>query len=80
MDVMQAMNVPKGLFAYVTELYRNCRLFFSMFGQELFVCILKAGVIQGCPLSGTLFTIVIDIFLELMSQEIQLKGRGEIAA
>eukprot|EP00973_Karenia_brevis_P067936 9450803-Karenia_brevis.AAC.1 len=75
MDVLQAMNVPEGLLAYICELYRKCELYFSLFGQDLFVCILRSGVIQGCPLSGTLFTIVIDIFLEFMSQEIHMKGR-----
>eukprot|EP00973_Karenia_brevis_P007352 994720-Karenia_brevis.AAC.1 len=80
MDVLHAMDVPEGLFAYIHELYRKCQLFFSLFGQDLFVCILRSGVIQGCPLSGTLFTIVIDIFLEFMYQEIYEKGRGEIAA
>eukprot|EP00973_Karenia_brevis_P077001 10692653-Karenia_brevis.AAC.1 len=74
------MNVPKGLLAYLLELYRKCDLYFSLFGQDLFVCILRSGVIQGCPLSGTLFAVVIDIFLEFMSQDIFEKGRGEIAA
>eukprot|EP00973_Karenia_brevis_P075279 10458843-Karenia_brevis.AAC.1 len=80
MDVLTAMNVPVGLHAYITELYRKCDLFFSLFGYDVYVCILRAGVIQGCPLSGTLFTVVIDIFLEFMYQTIHLKGRGEIAA
>eukprot|EP00973_Karenia_brevis_P008164 1105679-Karenia_brevis.AAC.1 len=80
MDVLSAMKVPMGLHAYISELYRKCDLYFSLFGQDIYVCILRAGVIQGCPLSGTLFSFVIDIFLEFMYQEIYMKGRGEIAA
>eukprot|EP00973_Karenia_brevis_P029017 4002871-Karenia_brevis.AAC.1 len=56
-EVLNAMQVPIGLMQLLVGIYNAARIHFCAFGKSEYVCKATSGVIQGCPLSGTLFVL-----------------------
>ena len=48
---------------FVASLYLNVRAFITIGGKLSFACEVTAGVLQGCPLSDTLFVVAMSPFL-----------------
>ena len=68
---------PGGL-SYVLELlagiyFLNVALI-SEEGAAVFFCWIRAGVLQGCPLSGLIFVLVMDPFLSAIQVLIDRMG------
>ena len=61
--VLTFLNIPSGLLALVRNLYNSNKAFFGSDSGWIFVFYILSGVLQGCPLSGSLFVIVIDPLL-----------------
>eukprot|EP00973_Karenia_brevis_P021819 2999795-Karenia_brevis.AAC.1 len=55
--VLRAMQVPVGLMQLITSIYNAARIYFCALGKCEFVCKVTSGVIQGCPLSGSVFVL-----------------------
>eukprot|EP00973_Karenia_brevis_P032189 4437897-Karenia_brevis.AAC.1 len=45
-------------------------------GELQFMVVVKAGILQGCPLSGTLFAIAADPFFVMFKQRIVHPQKG----
>ena len=72
---LDAANAPDWLINYIRGLYsRNDTYHINSFGK-IFLYSIWAGVLQGCPLSATLFVFAINPFL--VHFEIALRGRYE---
>eukprot|EP00973_Karenia_brevis_P011266 1524520-Karenia_brevis.AAC.1 len=55
--VLVAMQVPTGLMQLIRSIYSAAKIYFCAFGKCEYVCKATSGVIQSCPLSGTLFVL-----------------------
>ena len=58
--VLQHSSVPRGFFNAIKTLYSGTKGFCNIGGISQFVFMVLSGVLQGCPLSGTLLVIAMD--------------------
>eukprot|EP00973_Karenia_brevis_P029731 4102780-Karenia_brevis.AAC.1 len=58
--VLQAINLPMGCTAMISKLYNNARHFLRFAGCSKYAFTPLCGTKQGCPMSGTLFAIILD--------------------
>ena len=63
--LLQWLRVPSGLLRLLKSFYSEA-VGLGSSGRELFLIL--AGVLQGCPLSGSLFTLAVDGFLRAMQR------------
>jgi hypothetical protein len=61
------IGFPDGLKRFFLALYTNNKCYGRFGGQTMFLYLIRAGIIQGCPASGTLFVICVDAFLRMMA-------------
>ena len=61
-------------------LYNGNRSFCNINGVSKFIFNILSGVLQGCPLSGTLFVIVMDPIMFLFTKYICSPGFGQVRA
>ena len=64
--VLEAIGLPRGLTNYFKSLYADNNCYGCFDGKLLFLYVIKSGIIQGCPASGTIFVLVLDPFLRLL--------------
>ena len=80
MAVLRCIRIPSGILEAIRLLYSdNVAFNCSGNGTTKLFCIL-AGVLQGCPLSGSLFVVVLDPLLELFKLHIEDAGIGRVRA
>ena len=72
--------MPRGIVNAITLLYRNNKGYGSAKGVIKFLFLISCGVLQGCPLSGSLFVICIDPLLTLFKRFVMVPGKGEVRA
>ena len=72
--VLEICEAPLAFRFIVEGLYFIAFGYMNMLGHLVFFVWFKSGVMQGCPLSGTLFQISFDAFLWEMTAEIDDKG------
>ena len=72
--VLAAIGVPQGFLEFVTSLYRINRAVRAWDGTVLFHFL--AGILQGCPLSGLLFTLVANPFFLHICSLIDAASKG----
>ena len=60
-------GLPIGLLNLITGLYDDCEAYSTTTGTHVLLFKIRSGVLQGCPLSGTLFVIVINPLLRAMA-------------
>ena len=69
--VLAAAGLPEGMLTAIRTLYMNCDVI-SGFGPTLIVYFtITAGVLQGCPLSSSLFVLAMNPFFVLASRGIE---------
>ena len=51
---------------FLRALYSNNRCFASFDGEQFFLYLIESGILQGCPLSGSLFVIAADPLLRML--------------
>ena len=66
---LRAIGFPRGLLNYFKALYAANKCFTRLKGKTVYLYLLASGIIQGCPLSGTVFVIVVDTFLNLLGYQ-----------
>ena len=64
--ILLAFNLPIGLYNFFVGLYSNNRCFGIINGDYFFLFNILAGIIQGCPASGSVFVLSVDGFLRLL--------------
>eukprot|EP00973_Karenia_brevis_P084365 11708828-Karenia_brevis.AAC.1 len=78
--VLHFYSVPSGLQSFITCLFLEVLAFSPASGQNAFLFVVQSGVIQGDPLAGLLFALVLDPCLHLFHQVFELPGHGHIRA
>ena len=64
----------------IEKTYENNKGYCSTDGVANFIFLILCGVLQGCPLSGTLFVMVMDPIMHLFQIYIEDPGHGRIRA
>ena len=60
--MLKAKGFPEGFICIVKQLYRHCCSFGSSGDVCQFLWFITCGVLQGCPLSGLIFSVMMDPF------------------
>eukprot|EP00973_Karenia_brevis_P089527 12398192-Karenia_brevis.AAC.1 len=68
--VLHALGAPPGLCNFVAALYHECTAYIKHQGQVEFLCSVRSGVLQGCPLAALLFVIAAEPFALLFKMQI----------
>ena len=63
-------NFPDSYIDFVKAIYHLNSTDLCVDGSPTFFCWVLSGVLQGCPLSGTLFAIAIDPILRLLERQL----------
>ena len=71
--VLQAMGVPKFIINAIKKLYDNNWAQVSFGNSEVVEFQMLQGIRQGCPLSGTLWAILFDPVIRLLSKQVEYK-------
>ena len=61
--MLDVCGIPRAYVNVIRSVYLDCRTFVYAAGGKSLLCTFLSGVLQGCPLSGSLFSIAIDPFL-----------------
>jgi len=78
--VLVAIKVPTGLLNVFDGLYHTNTAFWNIDGQTRFLFHILSGVLQGCPLSGSLFVIAIDPLLFQFRRQVMDPLLGQVRA
>ena len=62
-----AAGLPDGLIAFFRALYKGNQVFINLNGEVLWLYEIFAGVLQGCPASGSLLVIALDPCLNALN-------------
>ena len=72
--------VPESYISVIEMLYHMNSTYVRCNGALRYMCSISAGVLQGCPLSGSLFAIAIDPILARMARVLERGKRGILRA
>ena len=61
--VRSAMGIPSAAIAFIKALYADARHIIRFKGKRVDAFTIENGILQGCPMSGALFAIVLDPFI-----------------
>jgi len=78
--VLICLQFPRGILNVFDALYTRNEAYWECGGVQHWLFTVVAGVLQGCPLSGSLFVIAIDPLLFLFSRFIVDPFKGRVAA
>ena len=78
--VLQAIGFPKGWLNVVECLYDGCEAYGESLEGFVWLFSIISGILQGCPLSGSLFVFIIDPLLFLLRTHIENTGLGHVRA
>ena len=70
--LLRVLGLPSALLTILSHFYIAAIAFSVIDHIKLYEA--KSGVLQGCPLSGTLFALVLDPFLALLDTVVQREG------
>ena len=76
MIALKAAILNPSALAFVSALYENNEVYSCVGGVVSFLFFVLCGVLQGCPLSGSLFVIAINTCLLLPSEALPPGGGG----
>ncbi len=66
MIVCKAMGLPEVLLNYFKSLYEDDQCIHRGDETDKILYRIDSGIIQGCPLSGSIFVMAVDPFLRLL--------------
>jgi len=69
--VLKRMGIPRRMLNVLVKLYKDCGTIIVYNGGVFQGLIIKSGIKQGCPLSGTLFALALDPFIRLLLSRIE---------
>ena len=62
---LELLRVPVGIRRFIRCLYHQCNAYMKQGGLSMFMCIVKSGVLLGCPLASIIFILSIESFVQL---------------
>mgnify|MGYP002176331320 FL=1 len=68
--ILETIKIPIGLLNFFRGLDHNNRCFADFGNGTQFLYDILSGIIQGCPLSGSIFVLTVDPFLQLLKRTI----------
>ena len=74
--VLESSGWPDGFINFVRSIYTDAFAYVSVDGQIQLMCRILRGVLQGCPLSGTLFDLAVEPILRAFVELVQATGKG----
>ena len=74
--VIDCLGMPQGLQNFIRALYHNVYAFLKHADQVEYLCIVRCGVLQGCPLAALLFVLSLEPFVLMFKARIDDCGRG----
>ena len=74
------LGMPAGLINFMHGIYHNVECFIKHCGQIQYMCRVKCGVLQGCPLASLLFVIAIEPFCIMLNSAVSNRGIVELCA
>ena len=63
-------EIPQGLMYYLVALYSNNAAVGTCNGIVIVLYLIESGILQGCPLSGSLFALALDTFIRMYNAEL----------
>ena len=78
--MLETCGVPRASMNVIRSIYFDCRTYILVSGEKSFLCTVLSGVLQGCPLSGSLFALAIDPFLCLIDTVLENGRLGIVRA
>ena len=66
--VFLAIGIPWSISQMIQKFYANCRYFPRLSGKWRYAFTPKSGTKQGCPLSGTIFVILLDPIIAALTK------------
>ena len=66
--ICRAMGFPKGLLNCLKFLYEDNQFSYRGDNSDKILYQIDSGIIQGCPLSGSIFVMTVDPFLRLLQK------------
>jgi len=78
--VLVSLEFPDGLLKAFDALYECNEAYWGTGGREYWLFRVISGVLQGCPLSGSLFVLAMDPLLVLFDQYVIRTGMGHVHA
>ena len=74
--VLKFYDIPNGLYNFFVALFFDVAAFTSASGLNRFLFLVESGVIQGDPLAGVLFVLVLDPILHMFYNVFEKPGLG----
>jgi hypothetical protein len=78
--VLLCINIPRGVLCAFDALYEGNEAYWQSGGFACWLFTVVSGVLQGCPLSGSLFVLAIDPLLVLFERYVMRPGLGTVTA
>eukprot|EP00973_Karenia_brevis_P046499 6449363-Karenia_brevis.AAC.1 len=77
--VLRWLKLPRGLINFVHALYHDVHCFLKHAGQVRYMCQVRSGVLQGCPLAALLFVLALEPFVCMFQHTMYSQSIGVIA-
>ena len=77
--VLRWLGMPTGLYNFFSALYHEVYCFLVHAGQKEFMCQVRSGVLQGCPLAALLFVMTMEPFVLLFQKQIMQRELGTVS-
>eukprot|EP00973_Karenia_brevis_P011142 1507863-Karenia_brevis.AAC.1 len=74
--VAARLQLPLGIQQFICALYDQCSTYIKHGGELLFMCTVRSGVLQGCPMASLLFVLAMDPFAQLFNSQIDALDLG----
>eukprot|EP00973_Karenia_brevis_P019080 2616097-Karenia_brevis.AAC.1 len=78
--VLRWLKLPQGVINFIHAIYHDVDCFIKHAGCMRYMCSVRSGVLQGCPLASELFLFSIEPFCILLNNTVHNQGIVELCA
>ena len=79
-QVLHWLKLPQGVINFMHAIYHHVQCFIKHAGSLRYMCLVRSGVLQGCPLASELFLFSIEPFCILLNNTVHNQGIVELCA